>query len=133
MGSLTLVWYLAENLPASYRVRWKEASVASYPSSGTGVQSFDASAAAAGPVLVSRGAVYSYEITGLKTCTVYDVELKGFTGAGVLRFTREVEGTPRGTPSSVRDALLVVMSKEGKEVRVFWRRPACGGGYPLEG
>ncbi len=77
--------------------------------------------------------MYSYEITGLKTCTVYDVELKGFTAAGVLRFTRETENTPRGTPSSVRDARLVVMSQSGEEVRVFWRRPACDGGYPLEG
>ena len=135
VGSVTLVWRLARDLPASYKVRWKEASEVSYPSAGAGVRSFKASAAevALPPPLSSGEALYVYKITGLKTCTVYDFKLQGYTSAGVLSFTREVKDTPKGTPSAVRDARLVVMSQSGAEVRVFWQKPACDGGSPLTG
>ncbi len=69
----------------------------------------------------------------MKTCTVYDVELKGYSAADALLLTREFEGTPKGTPASVRDAELLVMSAAGDAVRVFWRKPACDGGFPLGG
>ena len=136
VGSLTLVWRVSTSVPADYRVRWKETSASSYPLSGTGVESFTASSAevkVSVPYLLSRGRLYAYKITGLKTCTTYDVELKGYSAGNVLLLTRELEGTPEGTPASVRDAGLLVMSASGDEVRVFWRKPACDGGSPLLG
>ncbi len=136
VGSLILVWRLSDNFPANYRVRWKEASVASYPSPGPDDEPLKASSLEVdvpAPYLLSRGRLYAHTITGLKTCTVYDVELKGYSAANALLLTREFEGTPKGTPASVRDAELLVMSAEGNEVRVFWRKPACDGGSPLRG
>ena len=134
VGSLILVWRLSDNFPANYRVRWKEASVASYPSPGPDDKPLKASSLEVdvpAPYLLSRGRLYAHTITGLKTCTAYDVELKGYSAANALLLAREFEGTPRGTPASVRDAELLVMSAEGNEVRVFWRKPACDGGSPL--
>ncbi len=134
VGSLILVWRLSDNFPANYRVRWKEASVASYPSPGPDDEPLKASSLEVevpAPYLLSRGRLYAHKITGLKTCTVYDVELKGYSAANALLLTREFEGTPRGTPASVRDAELLVMSASEDAVRVFWRKPACDGGSPL--
>ncbi len=71
--------------------------------------------------------MHSYEITGLKTCTVYDVELKGFTAAGVLRFTRETENTPKGTSSQPRKARLVTGSDTENLLYVYWEKPECDG------
>ena len=136
VGSLILVWRLSDNFPANYRVRWKEASVASYPSPGPDDKPLKASSLEVdvpAPYLLSRGRLYAHTITGLKTCTAYDVELKGYSAANALLLAREFEGTPRGTPASVRDAGLLVMSASENAVRVFWRKPACDGGYPLVG